>query len=81
MQNIQEIEKKLKSLLYLQRVTKIKTWLEDRVIGFNAAASSLIRKPEVLKKLQSDIQRFNIPVFIDDPGGDKYVDFKLLIKL
>lgn len=69
-----------KSLDYVIMKGKITTWHGGHVVGWNAAAPSVIRKPYTVEKLEKFIEDNDMPVFIQDQSP--HIDsFKIMIRL
>lgn len=77
----QPIEAHLKSIPYITVTGKIRTWFGGEVVGFNAKASSIIRKPYTIQRIKEEIKSNDIPVFVDDYLGENYNSFRIMIKL
>lgn len=77
----QPIEAHLKSIPYITVTGKIRTWFGGEVVGFNAKASSLLRKPFTLQRIKIEIEKNDMPLFVDDYLGEGYDSFRLMIKL
>lgn len=77
----QPIEKHLRELHYLKVNGKIRTWFGGTVVGFNVQASSIIRKPTTLQRIKIEIEKNDMPLFVDDYLGEGYDSFRLMIKL
>jgi len=77
----QPIEKHLKSLPYLKITGQVRTWFGGKVVGFNAQASSLLRKRFTIERIEEEIEANDIPLIVDDYLGEGYNSFRLMIKL
>lgn len=77
----QPIEAHLKSIPYIKITGQVRTWFGGQVVGFNAQASSIIRKPYTIERIKKEIEENNIPLFVQDYLGEGYDSFRLMIKL
>jgi len=77
----QPIEKHLRQLDYLTIISQKKTWFSDRVMGWNVKASSVIRKPYTVKRVEEEILKYDLPLIVSDPAGDHFDSFEILLKI
>lgn len=80
MPDYQVIEEHLRKLFYLTRHGYVKDGFCGKVIGFNVSASSVLRKPYTMQRVQDEIDINELPLTIEDHLGDRYTSFRLMIK-
>lgn len=70
----------LKKIDYLYDVSAFYGGWGKEVIGYNASASSLLRKRFTLVRIKELIDKNQWPLDVDDCWGEGYVAFRLMIK-
>lgn len=75
-----EIQFKLKSLDFIKVNSRIETWIERKVVGWNISAPSFVRKPQTLKMIQEYIDKNKLPLTVED-DMPAYKTFKLMLIL
>ena len=73
------IIEELRSLDFIWLGSEIRNGWFGRLIGWNATASSVMRKPFTLKRLQEEIDLRHLPLVIEDEY-DMLNSFKIILK-
>jgi len=64
--DIDLILEELHSIEYIWVGSEIRNWVLGRTRGWRITASSILRKPYTIERLQSHIDEHNLPLIIED---------------